>query len=38
MRCWKDIDCSELDYDDQPWEVEAKQMEEVLYNEYLTET
>jgi hypothetical protein len=38
MRCWKDIDCSELDYDDQPWEVEAKEMEEVLYNEYLTET
>ena len=34
--CWKGIDCSELDYEDQPWELEAHSMESVLYEEYLT--
>jgi hypothetical protein len=36
IRCWKGIDCSELDYEDQPWELEAHQREEELYDEYLT--
>ena len=36
IRCWKGIDCSELNYDDQPWEQEAHSMESVLYQEYLT--
>jgi hypothetical protein len=36
IRCWKGIDCSELDYDDQPWEQEAHSIESVLYQEYLT--
>tara|TARA_B100000287_G_scaffold47988_1_gene42728 strand:- start:124 stop:549 length:426 start_codon:yes stop_codon:yes gene_type:complete len=38
-RLWKGIDHSETDYDDQPWEKEAHQMEKVLvkeYNRYLT--
>jgi hypothetical protein len=35
-RLWKGIDCSELDYEESPWEIEAHQMEEVLYQEYLT--
>lgn len=36
IRCWKGIDCSELDYDDQPWEQEAHSIESVLYEDYLT--
>ena len=36
IRCWKGIDCSELDYSEQPWELEAHLMEQVLYQEYLT--
>lgn len=36
-RLWKGIDCSDLDYDDMPWEQEAHQLEEVLYQEYLTD-
>ena len=36
IRCWKGIDCSELDYSEQPWELEAHSMESVLYQEYLT--
>jgi hypothetical protein len=35
-RLWKGIDCSELDYEYQPWETEATQMESVLYQDYLT--
>lgn len=35
-RLWKGVDCSELDYEEQPWETEAHQMESVLYLEYLT--
>tara|TARA_R110000868_G_scaffold28093_1_gene105744 strand:+ start:9191 stop:9607 length:417 start_codon:yes stop_codon:yes gene_type:complete len=36
-RLWKGIDCSELDYSQQPWEIEAEQAEERLYLEYLTD-
>ena len=36
IRCWKGIDCSELDYEDQPWEQEAHSKEQELYQEYLT--
>ena len=35
-RLWKGVDHSETDYEDQPWEVEAHRMEEVLYKEYTT--
>lgn len=34
IRCWKDIDCSGLDYDEMPWEKEAYQKERELYEEY----
>ena len=37
-RLWKGIDCSELDYEEQPWEQEAMDMEGKLYLMYLTET
>jgi len=36
IRCWKGIDCSELDYSEQPWELEAHTKEQELYQEYLT--
>lgn len=36
IRCWKGIDCSELDYSEQPWEQEAHSKEQELYQEYLT--
>lgn len=36
-RLWCGIDCTELDYDDMPWEKEARLMEKILYKEYLTE-
>ena len=36
IRCWKGLDCSELDYENSPWELEAHLMEQVLYQEYLT--
>jgi hypothetical protein len=36
LRLWKGIDCSELDYDDLPWELEAHAMEDSFYHEYLT--
>lgn len=35
IRCWKGIDCSQLDYQEQPWEIEAHQKEQELYEEYL---
>jgi hypothetical protein len=35
IRCWKNIDCSGLDYDQMPWEQEAHQREQELYEEYL---
>ena len=34
-RCWKGIDCSHMDYTDEPWEVEAESMETVLLDKYL---
>ena len=34
-RYWRGVDCSEMDYEDQPWEVQAHQIEEVLFQEYL---
>lgn len=37
-RLWKGIDYTNVDYEDQPWEIQAQQMEEILYLEYLTET
>jgi len=33
-RYWRGIDYSDTNYSDQPWEIEAFQMEEVLFNEY----
>ena len=35
IRCWKGIDCSGLDYENSPWELEAYQRERELYEEYL---
>ena len=35
-RLWKGVDHSKTDYEDQPWEVEANRMEELLYEEYTT--
>ena len=32
---WKGIDHSDTDYSDQPWEIEAQEMEVKLYNSYL---
>ena len=40
-RHWRGIDHSDTDYSEQPWELQAFQMEEVLYEEflnYLTDT
>jgi hypothetical protein len=34
-RHWKGIDCSNLNYEEMPWEEQAHQMEQVLYEEYL---
>lgn len=36
-RMWKGIDCSEYDYEDQPWEQEAHAQELILMKEYLTD-
>ena len=33
-RLWKGVDHSKTDYEDQPWEKEAIEMEEILYREY----
>ena len=38
IRCWKGIDCSDLEYEQMPWEWDAKEAEERLYEEYLTDT
>ena len=35
-RYWRGTDCSLMDYMDQPWEIQAREMEEILYEEYLT--
>ena len=34
-RLWRGIDHTETDYSEQPWECDARLMEEQLYNEYL---
>lgn len=34
-RYWRGIDYSNTDYSEQPWEVQAHELEEVLYQEYL---
>lgn len=36
IRCWKGINCDDLEYEEQPWELEANLKEEELYQEYLT--
>lgn len=36
LRLWKGVDCTNLDYDQYPWEKEAYEMEKVLLKEYLT--
>lgn len=36
-RLWKGVDYSESDYDDQPWEIEANELEEVLLKEYYSD-
>ena len=33
-RLWKGVDHSKTDYEDQPWEKQAIEMEEILYREY----
>jgi hypothetical protein len=37
-RLWRGIDYTDTDYENQPWEIQAHQMEDILYIEYLTET
>ena len=34
-RYWRGLDYTETDYSDQPWEQQAFQMEDVLYDEYM---
>ena len=34
-RYWRGIDHSSTDYSDQPWEIEAYEMEKQLYNDYM---
>ena len=38
IRCWKGIKCVDLEYEQMPWEISAKEAEERLYEEYLTDT
>ena len=33
-RCWKGVDHSKIDYENQPWEKEAVKMEKILYRKY----
>ena len=33
-RCWKGVDHSKIDYENQPWEQEAVKMEKILYRKY----
>ena len=37
QRLWKGVDYSKTDYEDQPWEKEATEMEEILFQQYLTD-
>lgn len=34
-RLWKGINHSNTDYENQPWELEALEMEQILYEEYI---
>ena len=34
QRLWKGVDHSKTDYEDQPWEVEAHKMEDILFEQY----
>jgi len=36
IRHWKNIDADHLSYEDQPWEHEAKMMENILYNDFMS--
>lgn len=38
VRLWKGVDCTDMDYSAQPWEIEARTKEETLYITYLIET
>lgn len=35
IRCWRGMDCEDLDYEQMPWEIEAHQKEKELYEKYL---
>jgi hypothetical protein len=37
-RLWKNIDYTEVSYENQPWEIEAKNMEIILLQQYLDNT
>ena len=37
-RLWKNIDYTEVCYENQPWEIEASNMEKILFKEYLDRT
>lgn len=37
-RLWRGIDHTETDYEDQPWEIEARTMENSLYLQYCLDT
>ena len=37
QRLWKGVDYSKTDYEDQPREKEATEMEEILFQQYLTD-
>ena len=37
VRCWKGIKWEDENYDNMPWEIEAREQEETLYLEYLIE-
>lgn len=33
---WFDVQCADLEYDEQPWEIEAHDVTDILYDEWLT--
>jgi len=37
IRCWKGIKWEDENYDNMPWEIEAREQEETLYLQYLIE-
>lgn len=36
-RLWRGIDCSNLEYEEMPWEIEAHEQEEILYQLYMND-